>query len=53
MSISRTIQKIMQVIDREGAPPMTKEDWKELLEGLIMECESRHEAVREELRDGN
>lgn len=53
MSLSRTVRAIMEVIDREGMPPMTKEDWKALLEEVIAECESRHEAVREELRDGN
>lgn len=32
---------------------MPKPHWAEFLESVIMECESRLEAVKEEMRDGN
>lgn len=46
-------QRIMNLVDTLGAPPMSKTHWKELLEDVIMECESRLEAVKEDLRDGD
>lgn len=45
------IQKVMEFIEEAGAPPMSKLDWKDLLEQVISECESRLEAVNEELED--
>ncbi len=47
------IQRVMEFIDDIGMPPMSKEDWKELLECVISECESRLEAVNEELENDN
>lgn len=49
--ITLKVTRIMENIDREGKPPLSKEDWKELLETVVSECESRLEAVNEELRD--
>jgi hypothetical protein len=45
------LQKIMSFIDNTGAPPMTKQHWKDLLEEVIGECESLLEAVTEEIED--
>jgi hypothetical protein len=46
------VQQVMELIDELGDPKfMSKEDWKEFLECVITECESRLEAVNEELRE--
>ena len=31
-SVSSRVQTIMEVIDREGEPPLSKEEWNDLLE---------------------
>jgi hypothetical protein len=49
--VESTVQRLMDAIDSAGAPPMAKTDWKELLERIISECESRLEAVTEEIDD--
>jgi hypothetical protein len=46
-------QRVMHLVDTLGAPPMPKVHWKEFLESIISECESRLEAVEEDLRDGD
>lgn len=48
-----TVQRLMDAIERAGAPPMPKADWKNLLEEIISECESRLEAVNEEIDEEN
>ncbi len=45
------VQAIMDLIERKGAPPKSKEQWRDLLEKVISECEMRLEAVKEELDD--
>ena len=49
--MDKTIERLMDAIDEAGAPPLPKADWKELLERVISECESRLEAVNEELAE--
>ncbi len=51
-SVSSRVQTIMRVIDREGEPPLSKEEWIDLLERGCSECESRAEGARDELRNG-
>lgn len=50
--MNRTVRAIMEVIDREGMPPMSKEDWRDLLEEIIDECQVRLAAVWAELVHG-
>lgn len=50
--MNKIVERLMDKVDEAGAPPMAKTDWKELLERVIGECESRLEAVNEELEDG-
>ena len=45
------VQQIMNFIERKGAPPKSKEQWRDLLEEVISECEFRLEAVKAELDD--
>ena len=49
-SVASRVQAIMSAIDREGAPPLSKGEWPELLDEVCSECESRAEATRAELR---
>ncbi len=51
-SVSSRVQTIMEVIDREGEPPLSKEEWIDLLERVCSECASRAEGARDELRSG-
>jgi hypothetical protein len=51
-AVSSRVQTIMEVIDREGEPPLSKEEWIALLERVCSECESRAEGARDELRSG-
>lgn len=50
VSVSTKVERILSIIDEEGAPPLGKGDWVKLLEGIITDCECRLEAAREELQ---
>lgn len=48
--VGEKVQRIMELIDNEGSPCfLDKLEWRELLESVQSECESRLEAVNEEL----
>lgn len=47
--VNEKVERIMQMIDDEGAPPLAKEDWISMLENIESQCESRREAAQEEI----
>jgi hypothetical protein len=50
IGVEDSSQRIMEVIDREGAPPMPLSQWVELLEAVILECHTRIQAARDDMR---
>lgn len=42
--------RVLAILDREGMPPMSKQDWLTLIEAVIDGCEDRRAAVQDELR---
>lgn len=47
--VAEKVERVMKVIDDEGAPPLPKEDWISMLEEIESQCKSRREAAQEEL----
>lgn len=45
------IDEVMDLIDRLGAPPVSKEEYLELLRDVASECAVRAEGVQAELAD--
>jgi hypothetical protein len=52
MNAEQAASKAMEQIDEIGDPAnLSKQDWIEMLEIIVGECQSRAEAAREELAD--
>lgn len=51
--VAEKVERVMKVIDDEGAPPLAKEDWISMLEEIESQCASRREAAQEEIDNDN